>query len=105
MLTRESVVAEPCKCVRCSFCRGSGRDPYAEIGMGEQSCEECGGSGISEVCGRCELLADWDREAPYDWDGQRSELIERLMEDALEVAMRTPGVPHIQAIAKAEGGS
>jgi DnaJ-class molecular chaperone len=62
-LRREAVAAEVCKCVHCSFCRGSGRDPYDEVGMGSDSpCEECGGSGIVEVCGRCEYLEELDHE-------------------------------------------
>lgn len=60
---RDRVSAEPCRCVRCGDCGGSGRvsvrtDSYPEWDL--ESCEECGGSGIVETCDRCELLEEMD---------------------------------------------
>lgn len=65
MLTRESVAAEACRCVRCSFCRGNGFTSSYERNQFDwdtETCEECGGSGITETCGRCEYLRDLDYE-------------------------------------------
>lgn len=62
MLTRESVAAEPCKCVRCSMCSGTGRirvDDWS--GYDTEPCEDCN-NGIVETCGRCEYLAELDME-------------------------------------------
>lgn len=59
---RERVSAEPCKCVRCVMCSGTGRirvDHWS--GYDTEPCEDCD-NGIAEVCGRCEYLADLDRE-------------------------------------------
>lgn len=61
-LTREQVNAEPCKCVRCSWCRGTGRYRGDDIWDESEPCEECGGLGITEACGRCEYLEELDRE-------------------------------------------
>jgi hypothetical protein len=61
-LTREQVAAEPCKCVRCVMCSGTGRvrvDHWS--GYDTEPCEDCE-NGITEPCGRCEYLADLDRE-------------------------------------------
>lgn len=61
-LTRASVQAEECKCVHCVMCGGTGRiqvDHWS--GYDTEPCEDCQ-NGIIEVCGRCEYLADLDRE-------------------------------------------
>lgn len=59
---RESVNAEPCQCVRCVMCSGTGRVRCGDYMGDTEPCEDCE-NGIAEVCGRCELLADLDREA------------------------------------------
>ena len=62
-LTRESVAVEPCKCVRCVMCSGTGRirvDHWS--GYDTEPCEDCD-NGITEVCGRCELLAELEHES------------------------------------------
>ena len=61
-LTRKTVAAEPCRCVRCVMCSGTGRirvDHWS--GYDTEPCEDCD-NGITEVCGRCEYLAELDRE-------------------------------------------
>lgn len=61
-IDRQKIAAEPCRCVRCSFCRGTGRYRDDDIWSEDGPCEECGGSGIVETCGRCEYLAELDHE-------------------------------------------
>lgn len=61
-LTREKVPADQCECVLCDMCSGTGRvrvDHWS--GYDTEPCEDCE-NGIVEVCGRCEYLADLDRE-------------------------------------------
>ena len=63
---QKRVAAEPCHCVRCDYCRGSGMfmvdtGSYPEENL--ESCEECGGSGLVQVCDRCQLLEEMDHEA------------------------------------------
>ena len=58
----KAVAAESCQCVSCVMCSGKGRirvDHWS--GYDTEPCEDCE-NGISEVCGRCEYLADLDRE-------------------------------------------
>jgi hypothetical protein len=58
----KKVSAEPCRCITCSFCGGSGRERCGDyMGMSEP-CEECGGRGIVECCDRCQLLEEMDDE-------------------------------------------
>jgi hypothetical protein len=72
---RKKVSDEPCGCIRCSWCAGSGsywldmhgkylgqsrRDDLDEL----EICEECGGSGIVESCDRCQLLQEDDWNNP-----------------------------------------
>ncbi len=74
--TREdfaTVSAEPCHCVRCGEYNGTG-NIWRDIGgkyLGDgrsddldqmESCENCGGSGITQTCDRCQLLSDMDHE-------------------------------------------
>ncbi len=62
--TRAKLNAEPCHCERCDWCHGSGRFPDRESwsGLETEPCEECGGSGITETCDRCQLLIEMDYE-------------------------------------------
>jgi hypothetical protein len=65
--------AEPCECVSCGDCGGTGT-VYYDIGgnyVGEhmhddmdspESCDMCSGGTVDE-CDRCILLNDYDREA------------------------------------------
>ena len=64
--------SEPCKCLRCSFCNGSGTIYFDISGdyIGSyqtddldnpEPCDECG-NGIVETCDRCELLEQYERE-------------------------------------------
>lgn len=67
---RHKVQAEPCRCVRCVMCSGTGTIDYdTRLGTNTESCEDCD-NGIAEACGRCQLLADMDME----WATGRSEL-------------------------------
>lgn len=72
------VSAEPCTCVRCSACDGTG-SYWVDIGgryigshrsddLSEMEyCEECS-DGIVEVCDRCQLLEEMDHES--EWMGR-----------------------------------
>lgn len=67
------VAAEPCRCVTCWDCKGSGSywvdwrghyvgnrgDDLDEM----EYCDSCGGSGITETCDRCQLLDEMDNQA------------------------------------------
>lgn len=52
------VNAEECRCVRCSWCGGSGRERCGDYLGDSECCDECGGSGIVQNCERCQLLTD-----------------------------------------------
>lgn len=58
--------AEPCHCIRCGECFGTGRvrdlEDWSDLGY--ETCEECGGSGIVETCARCKLIADMEYDLP-----------------------------------------
>lgn len=70
----KKVASEPCWCVRCGECDGTGNVWFAFGGreyLGRirsddldemETCEECGGSGIHETCDRCQLLREMDDE-------------------------------------------
>jgi hypothetical protein len=70
---RQQVEQEPCRCVQCSYCNGSGH-LWFDLGgryLGNhrsddldnlEPCDSCGGSGIIETCDRCQLLSDMDHE-------------------------------------------
>lgn len=74
---RKKVEAEPCRCVNCGECRGSGSVWFAFGGkeyLGNsrcddldelETCEGCGGSGIVETCDRCQLLEEMDYDEFY----------------------------------------
>lgn len=62
----DKVATEPCRCVRCGECNGNG-NVRAELSIGDfdlEACEGCGGSGITEVCDRCQLLTDMEHDIP-----------------------------------------
>jgi hypothetical protein len=70
---RAKVAVEPCACVRCGACGGSGtiwldfRGRYLGNSRCDdldemEPCDECSG-GIVEVCERCQLLEEMDNEA------------------------------------------
>jgi hypothetical protein len=67
------VEKEPCRCIRCDMCAGQGNcrvdfDGRPTDGLDDlynlETCEDCGGSGITDTCDRCSLLADLERERP-----------------------------------------
>lgn len=62
--TREAIAKvskEPCRCVSCSMCNGTGRVRYGDY-MGESDpCEDCD-NGITEVCERCQLMEELEHE-------------------------------------------
>ena len=73
----DSVNARPCECVTCSECRGSGhvwvdfRGRYLGSSRCDdlddlETCDSCGGGGITELCDRCgeleELYADEEEQ-------------------------------------------
>lgn len=60
---KKLIEAEPCTCVSCGMCGGSGNirfddpdSPFDEL----ETCDECWGSGITEPCDRCQLLTDME---------------------------------------------
>ena len=60
-----------CACVRCLSCKGLGyfwdEFDYSEQGQMHETCDECDGSGLSEVCDRCrDIEADMYEEAILD---------------------------------------
>jgi DnaJ-class molecular chaperone len=59
---RSLVLGEPCRCVWCGECLGSGvvrsENPIADYDL--DPCEGCGGSGIVEACDRCQLLTEME---------------------------------------------
>lgn len=67
--------AEPCHCVSCSWCGGSGTIYIDMAGHvvrstvddtdSPESCDECSG-GIVETCDRCEALIDFDNNQEPD---------------------------------------
>lgn len=68
----KKVEDEPCKCVHCSFCDGSG-NLWVDLGgefhkhrlddLGDlETCDECSGSGIIETCDRCQLLEEMSHD-------------------------------------------
>lgn len=69
----KTVAAEPCRCVPCGDCGGTGnvwfdfRGRYLGNHRSDdlddlEPCDSCGGSGITETCDRCQLLNDMDHE-------------------------------------------
>ena len=58
----KKVAAEPCHCIRCVMCSGTGRirvDHWYEYDT--EPCEDCT-NGIVEFCDRCQLLEDMEHE-------------------------------------------
>ncbi len=65
MTPQAKVEAEPCRCVTCPDCRGSGQIEFRTNSYPEwdlDTCDGCGGSGIVERCERCQLLEEMDYE-------------------------------------------
>lgn len=69
---RAQIEADPCECVKCAVCNGSGTywmtisGRYIGISRCDdldelEHCEFCDG-GYTEVCGRCQILAEFDIE-------------------------------------------
>jgi len=68
---RKKVEQEPCSCVRCDMCNGTGRiaDRQSWSGLDYEPCEDCS-NGIVETCDRCQLLEDMDSDDNFDrWLG------------------------------------
>lgn len=70
----KKVSDEPCRCVNCHDCNGSGsiwldfRGRYLGSSRCDdldelEICESCGGCGIVETCSRCEMLEEMDDDA------------------------------------------
>lgn len=69
---RAQLEAQPCACVMCQECHGTG-EVYFSFEDGRylkrshwddlddvEVCEECGGSGVVETCDRCSELHELD---------------------------------------------
>ncbi len=70
-MTDAMMAAPSCSCITCATCHGrgwfyvDGRGrfmPYGDELADRESCEDCGGSGITELCDAC-------REGWEDEDG------------------------------------
>lgn len=64
-MTSAELMARPCGCVRCGGCGGSGRMTVPALGYPEddlESCDECRGIGLSEVCDRCNDLEELEHD-------------------------------------------
>ncbi len=65
--------AQPCECVMCKDCRGTGRTPFSfggerlyggTMGLYDlEYCEFCVGN-VAEQCDRCAQLNDWWNDQP-----------------------------------------
>ena len=69
----KKVAAEICHCVSCQDCDGQGhyyvdlRGQYIGANRCDdlsdsETCDGCGGSGLSETCDRCQLLEEMDQD-------------------------------------------
>jgi DnaJ-class molecular chaperone len=62
----DSVQQEPCRCVYCGVCGGSGQikveDRSQPEGWDLDTCYACDGSGLEDVCERCLFLEEIDQE-------------------------------------------
>ena len=48
-----------CTCVPCGSCYGTGRQwVYFQGVEGSEPCDDCRGSGLSELCDRCQDLME-----------------------------------------------
>lgn len=60
-LSKDELNKEPCKCVSCPTCRGTGKlsvpDPLNEPFDDLITCDECD-EGIIEECDRCQLMGE-----------------------------------------------
>ncbi len=55
-----------CTCVRCGDCGGSGNFRVDDLGMPEwdlEPCQQCGGTGIVEVCDSCQEREEQAQDA------------------------------------------
>jgi DnaJ-class molecular chaperone len=62
---RSELLAQPCRCVSCPDCRGSGRTWFQTGGYPEEdveTCDYCSGSGITEQCDRCADLIEIEHD-------------------------------------------
>ena len=53
---RQELIAQPCRCVICHHCQGSGKDydPFDYSGRGfSEDCLHCGGEPLRDMCQRC----------------------------------------------------
>lgn len=55
-----------CTCIRCVSCKGFGyfwdEFDYSETGQFHETCEDCGGAGITEECDRCMAIAEEEED-------------------------------------------
>ena len=61
----KKVCAEPCLCVTCTYCNGTGYIRYTPLDQFNdetEPCDSCSG-GVSEVCDRCQLLTEMEHDA------------------------------------------
>ncbi len=47
-----------CRCVYCAACGGSGEVEYRYPEWDLETCDDCGGSGITETCESCQMARD-----------------------------------------------
>lgn len=59
----DALAKQPCKCINCASCRGSGMTSYRTGSYPEwdlDSCLSCDGRGLIEECDRCRELEELD---------------------------------------------
>jgi hypothetical protein len=69
----EQLEKQPCTCERCCMCEGTGgyyvdsRGRFQGVHRSDdmedlETCEFCGGSGVTDECSRCMDLETWEME-------------------------------------------
>lgn len=61
-------MTDRCTCVRCSTCQGFGDidDPLDYSGRYPETCFDCDGTGLTEMCDWC--LDQWEMEFEHNLD-------------------------------------
>ncbi len=59
-------MANKCECVKCDTCKGFGtiHDPfdYGPYSGIDETCDDCGGSGLTEMCDYCMDVMEMEQD-------------------------------------------